>query len=82
MRMVTLYLPEPYIKALKRMEDAGYFPNRAEAIRTAVRLLMKEYGEFLNSIVIKPIPDSAESNIENLPKKERKKVYIYTREKP
>ena len=82
MRMVTLYLPEPYIKALERMVNAGYYPNRAEAIRTAVRALMKEHNEFLNSIVIKPIIDNTESNTENLPKKERRKAYIYTREKP
>ena len=71
MKLITLYLPEPYIKALKRMEDAGYFPNRAEAIRTAVRLLMKEYNEFLNSIVIIPIPDNTESNTESLLKEEQ-----------
>jgi len=55
MKLITLYLPEPYIKALKRIVDAGYYPNRAEAIRTAVRILMKEHNEYLNSIVIKPI---------------------------
>ena len=52
MRLITLCLPEPYLKALERMVDAGYYPNRAEAIRIAVRTLMKEHGEFLNSIVI------------------------------
>ena len=55
MKLITLYLPEPYIKALKRMVDAGFYPNRAEAIRTAVRALLKEHNEYLNSIVIKPV---------------------------
>ena len=60
MKLITLYLPEPYIKALKRITDAGFYPSRAEAIRMAVRTLMKEHNEFLNSIVIKPIPDNME----------------------
>jgi len=55
MKLITLYLPEPYIKALKRLTDAGLYPNRAEAIRMAVRSLMIEHNEYLNSIVIKPI---------------------------
>jgi len=63
MKLITLYLPEPYIKALKRLEDAGFYPNRAEAIRMAVRSLLIEHGEYLNSIVIKPI-NNTESNVE------------------
>ena len=61
MKLITLYLPEPYIKALKRMVDTGFYPNRAEAIRMAVRKLMKEHGEYLNSIVIKSVPNNTES---------------------
>ena len=37
MRLITLYLPEPYIKALDSLVDDRYYPNRAEAIRVAVR---------------------------------------------
>ena len=40
MKMITLYLPEPYIKALDSLVDDRYYPNRAEAIRIAVRDLL------------------------------------------
>ena len=61
MKLITLYLPETYIKALKRITDAGFYPNRAEAIRMAVRSLLVEHNEYLNSIVIKPIPSNTGS---------------------
>lgn len=37
MKLITLYIPEPYIKALGQLVDEKYYPNRAEAIRIAVR---------------------------------------------
>ena len=40
MKMITLHLPEPYISALDNLVDEKYYPNRAEAIRTAVRDLL------------------------------------------
>ena len=40
MKMITLHLPEPYILALDNLVDEKYYPNRAEAIRTAVRDLL------------------------------------------
>jgi len=40
MKLITLYLPEPYIKALQSLVDERYYPNRAEAIRVAVRDLL------------------------------------------
>jgi len=39
-KLITLYLPEPYIKALDSLVDDRYYPNRAEAIRVAVRDLL------------------------------------------
>lgn len=43
LKLITLYLPEPYIRALDRMVRDKQYPNRAEAIRLAVRdLLNKE----------------------------------------
>jgi len=39
-KLITLYLPEPYIKALDSLVDERYYPNRAEAIRVAVRDLL------------------------------------------
>lgn len=40
MRLITLHLPEPYLKALDKLVDEKYYPNRAEAIRVAVRDLL------------------------------------------
>jgi len=37
MKMITLHLPELYIQALDDLVKEGYYPNRSEAIRTAVR---------------------------------------------
>jgi antitoxin ParD1/3/4 len=39
-RLITLYLPEPYIKALDSLVEERFYPNRAEAIRVAVRDLL------------------------------------------
>jgi len=39
-KLITLYLPEPYIKALDSLVQEQYYPNRAEAIRVAVRDLL------------------------------------------
>lgn len=41
MRLITLYLPEPYIRALDGLVKEKFYPNRAEAIRAAVRDLLK-----------------------------------------
>jgi len=40
MKLITLYLPEPYIKALDSLVYERYYPNRAEAIRVAIRDLI------------------------------------------
>lgn len=40
MRLITLYLQEPYIQALDRLVAEKHYPNRAEAIRMAVRDLL------------------------------------------
>lgn len=37
LRLITLCLPEPYLKALDELVDAQLYPNRAEAIRMAIR---------------------------------------------
>ena len=40
MKLITLYLPEPYLEALDKLVDERYYPHRAEAIRVAVRDLI------------------------------------------
>jgi len=44
MRLITLYLPEAYLKALDELVERRYYPSRAEAIRVAIRdLLNREF---------------------------------------
>jgi len=40
LKLITLYLPEPYIQALDQLVNEKYYPNRAEAIRVAIRDLL------------------------------------------
>lgn len=40
MKLITLLLPRPYIKALDQLVGKKYYPNRAEAIRVAIRDLL------------------------------------------
>ncbi|OLS14877.1 MAG: CopG family transcriptional regulator [Promethearchaeota archaeon CR_4] len=49
MRLVTLHLPEAYDEALEILIDKGLYPNRSEAIRMAVRDLLK--SELGNSLL-------------------------------
>jgi Arc/MetJ-type ribon-helix-helix transcriptional regulator len=39
-KLITLYLPEPYIRALDLLVNERFYPNRAEAIRVAIRDLI------------------------------------------
>ncbi len=46
MKLITIHLPELYIKDLDELVDDNYYPNRAEAIRVAVRdMLVAELWE-------------------------------------
>ena len=42
MRLLTVHLPDPYIQALDKLVDNKFYPNRAEAIRVAVRDLLND----------------------------------------
>lgn len=45
MKIVTINLSEPHIKALQVLQDVGLYPSRSEAIRVAIRdFLQKELG--------------------------------------
>lgn len=45
MRLITVYLPEAYIKALDGLVGDKKYPNRAEAIRMAVRDMLHREGK-------------------------------------
>ncbi|MCJ7431024.1 CopG family transcriptional regulator [Candidatus Bathyarchaeota archaeon CG07_land_8_20_14_0_80_47_9] len=42
MKLITLYVPETYLKALDQLVGEKFYPNRAEAIRVAIRDLVNE----------------------------------------
>ena len=45
MERVTLRIPKQQIEEVERMVETGEFPNRSEAIRSAVREMVNERGE-------------------------------------
>ena len=43
MKLITLYVPEAHLKMLDTLVEKKFYPNRAEAIRFAIRdLVLKE----------------------------------------
>ncbi len=42
MKLITLYLPEGVLEALDQLVDGRHYPNRAEAIRVAIRDLIND----------------------------------------
>lgn len=45
MKIITVNLSEPHVKALKMLQDLGLYPSRSEAIRVAIRdFLQEEFG--------------------------------------
>jgi Arc/MetJ-type ribon-helix-helix transcriptional regulator len=45
MERVTLRIPKQQIEEVEQMVETGEFPNRSEAIRSAVREMINEQGE-------------------------------------
>ncbi|MHA1143405.1 MAG: ribbon-helix-helix domain-containing protein [Candidatus Helarchaeota archaeon] len=41
MKLITLHLPEQYLCELEKLITADRYPNRSEAIRFAIRDLLK-----------------------------------------
>lgn len=45
LRIITINLSEPHVKALQVLQDIGLYPSRSEAIRVAIRdFLQRELG--------------------------------------
>ncbi|MHA1942885.1 MAG: ribbon-helix-helix domain-containing protein [Candidatus Thorarchaeota archaeon] len=41
MRLIAVHLPERIVEDIQRLVDKGLYPNRSEAIRNAIRDLLK-----------------------------------------
>lgn len=45
MKIITINLSEPHVRALQILQDIGLYPSRSEAIRVAIRdFLQRELG--------------------------------------
>lgn len=61
MKVITIHLPEAYLKGLNYLVEAKAYPNRAELIRNAIRDLLKtELGFLRPSLELQKV--SAEIN--------------------
>jgi len=43
---ITLYIPKTWITLLDNLVKEGFYPSRAEAIRIAIRDLLREHENF------------------------------------
>ncbi len=46
MKLITLNLPEVYINGLEKLVQEDIYPNRSEAIRSAIRDLIRREKAF------------------------------------
>ena len=60
MKIVTFFLPEDYLEILENLVQKGRFPNRSEAIRVAIRDLIKT--EYQISLRVEQETDLEEKN--------------------
>ena len=42
MKLVTVHLPEAFLSGLDQLVDARLYPNKSEAIRVAIRDMLKK----------------------------------------
>jgi len=50
MKIITINLPEKYLAAIQVLNDLGIYPNRSEAIRSALRQFLKEELQFSQTL--------------------------------
>ena len=65
MKLISVNLPEAYIKVLELLVAEGKFPNRSEAIRVAIRDLIKTEYLIEESVKRNISPASIEQQLEN-----------------
>ncbi|MFX1399546.1 MAG: ribbon-helix-helix domain-containing protein [Promethearchaeota archaeon] len=64
-KLISVNLPEAYIKVLEILVADGKFPNRSEAIRVGIRDLIKTEYLIEDSVRKNVSPGSIETQIEN-----------------
>lgn len=48
LKLITLHVPEQYISGIETLVNENMYPNRSEAIRVAIRDLLKNELTFLS----------------------------------
>lgn len=64
MKLISVNLPESYLKVLEILVVEGKFPNRSEAIRVGIRDLIKTEYLIEETVKRNPTPNIIESKIE------------------
>ena len=64
-KLISVNLPESYLKVLEILVSESKFPNRSEAIRVAIRDLIKTEYLIEESIEKNMPPSSIEPEVEN-----------------
>ena len=65
MKLISVNLPESYLKVLEILVVDGKFPNRSEAIRVAIRDLIKTEYLIEESVNRNVEPSLIETEVEN-----------------
>ena len=65
MRLISVNLPESYLKVLEILVAEGKFPNRSEAIRVGIRDLIKTEYLIEESVKRNLNPSIIQTEIEN-----------------
>ena len=65
MKLISVNLPESYLRVLEMLVVQGNFPNRSEAIRVAIRDLIKTEFLIEESVSKDIAPSILESEVEN-----------------
>lgn len=50
MKIITINLPEQYLAAIQTLQDAGTYPSRSEAIRTALSEFLSDELKLYNDL--------------------------------
>jgi Arc/MetJ-type ribon-helix-helix transcriptional regulator len=64
-KLISVNLPESYLKVLEILVIDGKFPNRSEAIRVAIRDLIKTEYLIEESVTRNIVPSLLESEVKN-----------------
>ena len=66
MKVITINVPIKYIQILQKLQDAGLYPSRSEAIRVAIRdFMLKEQKLYLQ--YIEPLIETEDINLIRIP---------------